>query len=155
MHCILLFVIQNTFQTLSPMMPYGLQTMTGSSGQDPVQAGTFWVVLDVSLCHPLSVIRRLWSVFRRPSIAIRHPSSVIRHLQSVVRHLSSVICHQSSVIRRQSSVMSFVIRHPSSVIQHPSSGTFLSLLGSPNWLEVMIFCDRQFLVTNGGFQLTF
>ena len=36
------FRIPMTFCKLGPMQPYGRRTLTGSSGQDTVWAGTFW-----------------------------------------------------------------------------------------------------------------
>ena len=35
---------------LGPMPPYGRQILTGSLGLDTVQTGTFWGVLNVSVC---------------------------------------------------------------------------------------------------------
>ena len=141
------------------------QTYTGMSGQDIVRASTFWSVLNVSLRNAWSVFRNSssgihdpWSVVRDPSPAICYVSSVIRCPSSVIPRLSSIVHRPSSVINHPSTViccLSSVIRNPSSVMRPPPSGTFSSLTGGSNWLEVMIFCDRQFFGTNREFQLTF
>ena len=49
----------NILHKLGPRPPYGRRTYTGLSGQNTVLAGTFWGVLNASLCASYTQLRLL------------------------------------------------------------------------------------------------